>query len=231
MKTILIVDDNKVLMKILQKGFEKYHNQFQALYAENGLDAMNILGKTPVSLVVTDIQMPMVDGLVLLAFLRERFPDIPCIIMSSYGTAELKEQVNQEIIRFIDKPFKVHELAEAILSALNQEKTPKSRRISIYDLLYLVIFGRKTCIFKIMPEEGVSGYFYFYKGELYNAIFGKLKGEAAVQKMLTYENAKVVFTKPPTHEGKKRVNIDINKLIAYAKSSRLSVDVQKPSAC
>ena len=227
MKKILIVDDSKVLMKMLQKGFEKYQKEFQPLYAENGLDAMNIMNHESVSLVVTDIQMPMVDGLVLLAFIRERYPDIPCIIISSYGTAELKDQVNQDILHFIDKPFNVDQLAQIIISALNKQETKKSGRITIYDLLYLVIFGRKTCIFKVIPEEGPTGYYYFYKGELYNAIFGELKGVEAVLQMLTYENAKVVFTKPPKNEGRNLVNIDINKLIHHAKTSTLSIDIQK----
>jgi hypothetical protein len=82
-----------------------------------------------------------------------------------------------------------------------------------------------------MPEEGQSGYYYFYKGELFNAIFGELKGEEAVVKMLTYENAKVVFTKPPKYAGRDLVNIDINKLIQHAKASNLSIDIErKPSS-
>jgi CheY-like chemotaxis protein len=230
MKKTLIVDDSKVLIKTLQKGFEKYQDIFQAIYAEDGLEAMNILNQGPVSLVVTDIQMPMIDGLVLLAFIRERYPNLPCIIMSSYGSAELKDQVNRDILHFIDKPFKVDELAQIILSALDRPKDKKPNRISIYDLLYLIIFGRKTCIFKIMPEEGQSGYYYFYKGELFNAIFGELKGEEAVIKMLTYENAKVVFTKPPIHAGRDLVNIDINKLIQHAKKSKLSIDIEKKAS-
>jgi CheY-like chemotaxis protein len=227
MKKALIVDDSKVLIHTLQKGFEKYQDSFQAIYAENGLEAMNILDQEPFSLVVTDIQMPMIDGLVLLAFIRERYPDLPCIIISSYGSDELKDQVNRDILHFIDKPFKVDELAKIILSALKNPKGQNPKRISIYDLLYLIIFGRKTCIFKIMPEDGQSGYYYFNKGELYNAIFGKLKGEEAVIKMLTYENAKVVFTKPPKHAGRDLVNVDINKLIQQAKSSKLSIDIEK----
>jgi DNA-binding NtrC family response regulator len=127
MKKALIVDDSKVLIKTLQKGFEKYQDVFQAIYAEDGLEAMNILNQEPVSLVVTDIQMPMIDGLVLLAFIRERYPDLPCIIMSSYGSDELKGQVNRDILHFIDKPFKVDELARIILSALDSSKNKKTQ--------------------------------------------------------------------------------------------------------
>jgi len=214
-------------MTALQKSFEKYQSLFLTICAENGLDAMKIMDEEKISLVVTDIQMPMVDGLVLLAFIRERYPNIPCIIMSSYGTDELKDQVNQDVFRFIDKPFKVSELAQIILSALNKSKIKKPDRISIYDLLYLVTFGKKTCILKLIPEDGLSGYYYFYKGELYNAIFGGLKGEEAVLKMLTYENAKVVFTKPPEQEGKNLVHLDINKLIKLAKLSKLSVHIKQ----
>jgi CheY-like chemotaxis protein len=227
MKKVLIVDDSKVLITALQGGLAKYKDQFEAIYAGDGLEAMNMLDAHPVSLVVTDIQMPVIDGLVLLAFVRERYPDIPCIIMSAYGDDELKSQVSPDIIHFIDKPVQVKKLAEMIISATNNKADGKTGRIAVSDLLNLIVLGKKTCIFKIIPDQGDSGYYYFYKGDLYNAICGKRKGVDAVKAMLQCDKARLVFTRAPEKKGMKKVEVDLVQVIQQAKASGLSVKVQK----
>ncbi len=226
MKKVLIVDDNEVLIETLQYGFEKYQMHFQPVYAQNGLEAMNLLDEQSIALVVTDIQMPMVDGLVLLAFIKERYPDIPCMVMTAYGDDELKELVGEDVSHFVSKPVHVHNLAQTIVAELSREKKSKIDRIAIRDLSSHIVVKRKTCVFKLISDEGQPGYFYFYKGDLYNAVCGSLKGEEAVLKMLTYENAKIAFSKPPEHKGIKNVSIDSNKLIQFTKTSKLSVEIR-----
>jgi CheY-like chemotaxis protein len=226
MKKVLIVDDSRVLITALKGGLVKYKDKFEAIFAKDGLEAMNLLDEHLVSLVVTDIQMPVMDGLVLLAFIRERYPDIPCIIMSAYGDDDLKAQVSPDIIHFIDKPIQVGKLAETIIRAV-YKKGGKSGRIAISDLLNLIILGKKTCIFKIIPENGDSGYYYFYQGDLYNAVCGDRQGEDAVKAMLEYDKARLVFTKAPETKGVKKVDADLKQLIRQAKASKLSVKVEK----
>lgn len=227
MKKVLIVDDSKVLITALKGGLAKYKDKFEAIYAGDGLEAMSLLDEHLVSLVVTDIQMPVMDGLVLLAFIRERYPDIPCIIMSAYGDDELKSQVSPDIIHFIEKPVNVGKLAEMIIRAINKNKGGKTGRIAVSDLLNLIILGKKTCIFKIIPENGDSGYYYFYQGDLYNAVCGDRQGADAVEAMLQYDKARLVFTKAPETKGVKKVNADLMQLIRQAKASKLSVKVEK----
>ncbi len=227
MKKVLIVDDSKVLIIALKGGLAKYKDKFETIYAGDGLEAMNLLDEHSVSLVVTDIQMPVMDGLVLLAFIRERYPDIPCIIMSAYGDDELKSQVSPDIIHFIEKPVQVGKLAEMIIKAIYKNKGGKTGRIAISDLLNLIILGKKTCIFKIIPEKGDSGYYYFYQGDLYNAVCGDRQGADAVKAMLQYDKARLVFTKAPETKGVKKVNADLKQLIRQARASKLSVEVEK----
>jgi len=230
MKKVLIVDDSEIIIQMLQKGFERYQSHFRPIFAMSGLEAMAILNVQSISLVVTDIQMPMIDGLVLLAFIRERFPEMPCMIMSAYGSDVLKEEVKNQVIHFLDKPVKVDVVAQLIISVLNETKPFQKDQMRISDFLNTIIHGRKTCIFKIIPEQGPSGIYYFNNGDLYNVVCGKLKGEEAALKALKYENAKIIFTKPPEQPGQKSVNIDTLKFIGHAKSSSLSIAVDKSSA-
>lgn len=227
MKKVLIVDDSEVLIRTLQKGFKKYQAHFQPIYAQDGLEAMNFLDEHSIDLVLTDIQMPMIDGLVLLAFIQERYPAMPCIVMTAYGDEELKELVGKDILHFIHKPIHAESLAQTIISELSSEKKSTIDRVAIRDLLNHIVEKRKTCVFKLISDEGLAGFFYFYQGDLYNAVCGKLKGKDAVSKMLTHENAKILFSRPPEHQGVKNVSIDSNELIQFAKSSRLSVSIKK----
>lgn len=231
MKKILIVDDSKTLIGALQKGLTKYSDRFEPVFAMNGLEAMTILEAEPVSLVVTDIQMPVVDGLVLLAFIRERFPDMPCIIMSSYCNADIKAEIGGDVLHFIDKPLHLRQFVEIITQTLEKAdgKGEKSRdshsRVPIGDLLNLIILGRKTCIFKIIPDKGSTGFFYFYQGELYSAVYGKHKGLDALAEALQHNKAQLVFTKPPDQKGQKMVQADQVQIIQLARNAPLAVKV------
>ncbi|NOY68886.1 MAG: response regulator [Deltaproteobacteria bacterium] len=223
MKTVLIADDDKVLVKTLQAGLAKFSDKFEAIYVNDGLEAMNILNSKPIDIMVTDIQMPMMDGLVLLAFMQGSFPDIPCIIMTSHGTSELKAQLKKDVLHFIDKPVRPDELGRMILSSFEKKEGKEKQKIGIADLLSLIMMGKKTCIFKLRTQEGTTGYFYFHEGELFSAVWGKLTGEEAVLEMLGCEKAELTFTKAPQSAGKKTMEKSLSELISLAKKSNLSL--------
>ena len=227
MKKVLIADDDEVLIKVLEVGLKKYHDHFEPIFVPNGLEAINVLNAQPIDVVVTDIQMPMMDGLVLLAFMREGFPNLPCIIMTAYGTPQLKEQLKKDVLHFIDKPVRADKLGEMIRLALDRKPSDARNRIAIADLLNLIMMGGKTCIFKLKTRDAKSGYFYFHEGDLFNAVWEKSRGEEAVLKMLEYEDAELTFTKAPQAKGEKQIHKDLSELISLAKSSRLSVQTPR----
>ncbi len=224
MKRVLIVDDDEVLLDVLGKGLERYKEKFEAVFAQNGLEALGILEKEKVDLVVTDMQMPMMDGLVLLAYMRENLPETPCILMTAYGTPELRKELKGEVLYFIDKPIRVNSLASAIIKALSDKKNNKPKaRIAIADILQLIRLGKKTCIFKLKADNGTSGYFYFHEGELYNAVWGKLRGDEAVYAMLDCDSAELTFTKAPETKGVKKVTKSLDELIDIARKKHITV--------
>ncbi len=224
MKTVLIADDNDVLITSLKVGLKKYEKQFKAIFVENGLEAMNILETRPVDLVVTDIQMPMIDGLVLLAFMRENFSKTPCIIMSAHGSPDLKNEIQNDILTFIDKPINVDSLARQILKAFSgQSAANPASRIAILDILKMIMIGKKTCIFKLKASDGTNGFFYFQEGEIFNAIWGRLHGEEAITAMLNCDDAELSFTRAPEKKGEQKITKSFSELIRAAKSSNLKV--------
>jgi len=210
MDRILIVEDNPVLLKILQSGMRKYENRFVTLTAKDGEEAIEILQNEPISLLVTDLQMPKVDGLTLLAYMNEHHPEIPCVVMSAHGTPQIKEKIARDVLRFIEKPFEIEELVETILPALEDEQQGGTLNgISIANFLQMIHLEQKTCLLQIEIPDGRTGYFYFEEGVLFDAILDDLQGEEAALTLIPIDRAKIHFKN--LTKGKKKVTRRIKK--------------------
>lgn len=210
MDRIMIVEDNPVLLKILQSGMRKYENRFVTLTAKDGEEAIEILQNEPISLLVTDLQMPKVDGLTLLAYMNEHHPEIPCVVMSAHGTPQIKEKIAPDVLRFIEKPFEIEELVETILPALENEQPGGTLNgISIANFLQMVHMEQKTCLLEIEIPDGRTGYFYFEEGVLFDAVFDNLQGEEAALALIPNEKAKIRFKN--LAKGAKKVTRRIGK--------------------
>ncbi|HBG25501.1 MAG: hypothetical protein A2Y10_14550 [Planctomycetes bacterium GWF2_41_51] len=108
-RTILFVDDDKLILSSLKRGLidEPYH----LLFAESGKEALSILEKNEVHVIVTDMRMPEMLGLELLKIVKEKYPNMVRIILSGYTqVGTLLTAINQgEIFRYITKPWKLEE--------------------------------------------------------------------------------------------------------------------------
>jgi CheY-like chemotaxis protein/predicted regulator of Ras-like GTPase activity (Roadblock/LC7/MglB family) len=210
MEKVLIAEDNPVLIKILKAGLKNYAGNFETLTAKDGEEAMQILEREPIALLVTDLQMPKVDGFSLLAYMKENHPEIPCIVMTAHGTPQLKEKLQQDVLSFIEKPFEIKDLAQTIIPALDRKSPDGSLQgISIASFLQMIEMEEKTCLFEVdSPEEG-KGYFYFEKGILYDAVHGNVKGLEAAMQLIPMENAKISFKN--VAKGKRKIARRIEK--------------------
>ena len=106
-KRVLIVDDEPKMQRILEIMLAQMGHK--PLLASNGQEALERVQADSVDLVVSDLQMPVLDGLGLLKRLREAGSDIPCIIITAYGSVEtavaaMKHGACDYIIRPFDMP-------------------------------------------------------------------------------------------------------------------------------
>lgn len=214
MKNVLIVEDDVVLLNFIKESLKSYQNVFQVITAENGKIAKEILIKENIALLLTDIMMPEVDGLALLAFVNDRNLTIPCFVMSAFGTPEIKKLIPKDVVHFFSKPFPVDKLGPAIAEAL-EEGVPSGviSGISVASFLLLVEMEKKTCLFEIDIQEGKKGLCYFNKGVLFNAAFEGLRGDEAVLSLLQHEKARFCFKPLPDHKLGKLIDKDLATLI------------------
>ena len=121
-KYILIVEDEKTFQLTLLDGLRKYERDLRVLTAENGKVAKKILETLPVDLIVTDLKMPEMDGMELLAYIRKNHPYVPVIVMTAYGNPELEKWLQSiGVSAYLEKPIEFMELTNKIFDALKLE--------------------------------------------------------------------------------------------------------------
>ena len=217
MDKVLIVDDDPMLLTILTESLKKYCNIFTIVTAKDGLAAIKTIQKQHFQLVITDLHMPMINGLVLLSYINKNYPTIPCIVMTAFGTPFLKKRLQQDISHYIEKPFEIEELVQAIISALDQEVLSGTLNgISLNGFLKMIEMEYKTCLCEVTESETSQGYLYFERGILYHAFFRHLRGMDAAIRMLQMDSVTIRFRKPPNKKIPRVIETDLSTLISQA---------------
>ncbi len=217
-KNVLLVDDNHEMLIALKEGFTKYQDSFAAQLATDGLKAVERLKKSVVSLVVTDLKMPRMDGFELLAHIMEHYPDIPVIIITGYSTPEM-EQLAREggAVGYISKPFLVENLARQILTTLRKESEGGTlHNVSSGMFLQLVELEQKTVTIRLEDKfTGKKGIFFFYEGELLDARVNDLQGEDAAYEVFSWDQVNLSIQNGCALK-EKRIHSDMQHLILEA---------------
>ncbi len=217
MKKVLIVDDEKSLLLSIRAGFEAYKDRFQLFTAEDGKKAVKILESNAIDLVVTDIRMPEMDGFELLVYMNTRYPSIPVLVMSAYGTREIQGKFESiGIIGFLDKPVDFDDLVKSIEEGLKQTtQTGTMTGFSVGSFLQLIEMEEKTCLLEV-SARGKKGLFYFDRGVLFDAVSGRLIGEEAAIEMIMWNQVSLSFKNLPDKKIMRRINSDLMPIMMEA---------------
>lgn len=218
MKTVLIVDDEKDLILSIEAGFEAFKDRFKVMTAENGRQALEILDSTKVDLVATDLRMPEMDGIELIAHMRKHFPHIPTIVMSAFGTPEIEQQLeDMGTLRYIEKPVDFDELAQSILDGLKLVSEGGSLSgISVMSFLQMIEMDEKTCLLELEDDAQHKGAMYFNQGEIFDAVCGDLRGEEAAIEMMVWDDVQIHVRNLPEKAMEKRIGNDLFPLLLEA---------------
>jgi CheY-like chemotaxis protein/predicted regulator of Ras-like GTPase activity (Roadblock/LC7/MglB family) len=217
MKKVLIVDDEKSLLLSIRAGFEAYKDRFHLFTAENGKKAIIILESNSIDLVVTDIRMPEMDGFELLVYMNTRFPSIPVLIMSAYGTREIQGKFESiGIIGFLDKPVDFDDLVKSIDEGLKlTSQAGTMTGFSVGSFLQLIEMEEKTCLLEV-SARGKKGLFYFDHGILFDAVSGRLIGEEAAIEMIMWNQVSLSFKGLPDKKIMRRINSELMPIMMEA---------------
>ena len=135
MARILVVDDEEDLEILINQKFRKKikNNEYQFFFAENGVEALSLINSVEnIDMVLSDINMPKMDGLTLLGHLKEDVPLIKSVIVSAYGDMDnIRMAMNRGAFDFITKPIDFSDLTITIKKTLEYVEELKSRLLAI----------------------------------------------------------------------------------------------------
>lgn len=117
-KSILIADDEPEIRQLISSHFAG--KGWQVHEAENGKDALQVLGQNRVQVILSDIRMPESDGLELLELLRVGYSKkIPVFFLTAYADISREEAIARGAKDLLEKPFKIEEIYNTIESSLS----------------------------------------------------------------------------------------------------------------
>jgi len=111
--TILVVDDEVMMRQLLEKilGREGY----RVFSAADGEEALAVMGREEINIVISDLQMPGMSGFDLLKAVKKDYPQIGIIMMTAYGdTYTVKDALLLGADEYITKPFKSFEISMVV---------------------------------------------------------------------------------------------------------------------
>ena len=130
MFSILAVEDDHSTRKLLQAVL--FGNGYNVLTACNGAEALDVLEKNHVDLMIIDVMMPVMDGYELTKTLREGGSQIPMLMLSAkQNVSDVKQGFIVGIDDYMTKPFDLEELLLRIKALLRRAKIASEQKISV----------------------------------------------------------------------------------------------------
>ena len=152
-----MVDDDIDILELLQRHLQSmdYHT-YKAVSVK---EALYILKDAHIDLLITDIQMPEVDGLELLKFAEEHYPEMPKLVITGYPSVSgALEVIKAGATDYLTKPFTKEELRKAVLKAFEQSSQRKYSNIPLAGLNADMVgesyaFGKVTDIIERVKDN------------------------------------------------------------------------------
>ena len=122
-KRILIVEDEATLSYFLAYSLMSEAEDYEVVTARDGETGVSKMEEKPFDLVISDIVLPQMDGLSLLQETRTQWPKTRMILMTAYGSPEVKSRAEEMgAFAYIEKPFIYAKMRDLVMKALQEEE-------------------------------------------------------------------------------------------------------------
>jgi CheY-like chemotaxis protein len=195
---LLLVDDNPLVLRLLERAAAPLA---RVTVAASAAEAMRKAVEAAPDLVVTDLQMPEMDGRQLVEALKSQpaTAPVPVMLVASRSDLERLQPLREVVEDFLEKPFFVTDAIARIKRILDKIALEKMARdapdetkvrgslaqMSVIDLLQSLELGRKTCALTLARNGEVCRLF-FTDGQISHAQYAGTSGDEAVYKVLTW---------------------------------------------
>lgn len=150
MSKILIIEDEESIRRVLKKVLVDENSSYMILEAVDGVLGIEAIKKNKIDLVLCDIKMPKKDGIEVLKFLIQDFPEIPVIMISGHGDLETAvESMRMGAFDYISKPPDLNRLLNSVRGALKGSFRKKQNKKVLKKTKTFKIIGESAEILKI----------------------------------------------------------------------------------
>ena len=119
--SILIIDDEKAILKVMEMNLQR--EGYSVFTADNGNDGLKILQEKDIDVLLLDHQMPDINGIDLLKIIKNRYKDLPVIMVTAYGTIEMAvDAMKLGAFHYLTKPINFDEMYIIIKNAVEQKR-------------------------------------------------------------------------------------------------------------
>ncbi len=215
---ILVVDDNQPFLNLIKKIFEKYKHKFNLVTTTSGTKALELLNMSYFSIVLTDLQMPNMDGYTLLEKIKKNYPDIPVIVITAFDKPKTNIVVKKTgASAYFTKPLVIDDLIVCIENLIIKETEGGIlNNASIEMFIQLIEMESKTCTIRIVNEKtNERGVIFFRDGELYGARLLNINGKEAAYKLLAWEKVNISIENSCLLD-QKEINDDLQAILLDA---------------
>lgn len=191
---VLIVDDDPTQLKLLARVISLRARDFSVLTANGGGEAIELLQSKPIDLVLTDLQMPDMNGFELLSWMLTHQPHVPVFTMTAYpnsGSIDRLDELGN--LECFTKPLDVPVVLERLTKTLEGGMRGQVHNVGLPSLLQLIEMERKTCTL-LVASSGQQGKLFVRDGKLIHAEHDHTRGDEAATEIIGWSSPAVTIT-------------------------------------
>ena len=211
MSTLLFVDDDIAFLDSIQRVFKTWSagSALVIKTAHSVGDAIMTLQESPVTVVVIDIRMPVVDGLQFLRLLNRKHPNVQKAILTGYAEEDYRTAcLAHGAALFLEKPRNSDELKSVYAALVQLLEFPQTRgfsgviqQASLADMLQMLCTGGNSLVLQVKSRTGLAEIF-IREGAVVHAVSSELEGYDAFYHVMTLRGGEFhtqPFAEPPKH--------------------------------
>jgi CheY-like chemotaxis protein len=201
---ILLLDDDEQMLEMYQELLKQLPSGPEVNTCNAGARAIAMLESQPYTLLITDLRMPKMDGLQVLAIVRRKFPHLRIIVLTGIVDEEYRSRAYaQGVELFWQKPSTGEEVKlfqDCIESLLGRElqDTVGFRGVqhkSLVDLIQLECLSRSSSVLRI-NQGSLEGKIWVQNGDIMDSTSGNLTGEEAFREILSWKGGNFEILPP-----------------------------------
>lgn len=205
---VLLLDDDQDLLEIYKDLLSRLPSKPDIHTASSGARAIALLESEPFTLLLSDLNMPKMDGLQVLTIVRRKFPQLRTAVMTSVVDEQFRARAyDMGVDLYLEKPNTSQEIQfflDCVESLIDKEAQGGFRGVqskSLIDIIQLECLSQSSSVLKF-SNGGLVGKVWIINGEIIDSEFQDQTGESAFQRILAWKTGN--FETFPAEPGRTR---------------------------